>query len=84
MSIPSPVKKLQVEELKMESLTIKEMQAFMQKNGLSNKEFAEILGVTIQAVTLWVEGKRDFSITNTRLIRMMQKYPQLLREFGKC
>lgn len=80
--IPSPIKKL--EELKTESLTIKELQSFMQINGLSNKEFADILGVTIQAVNLWIEGKRDFSITNTRLIKMMQKYPKLLREFGKC
>jgi len=84
MAIPRPGAVVQVATLKMEKLTIKELISFMNKNGLSHKEFAEILGVTIQAVNLWLDGKRDVSVTNTRLIRMMQKYPTLLREFGKC
>jgi len=83
MTLPSPGQQLKANSLKTDKLTIKELQAFMQKNGLSNKEFADILGVTIQAVTLWLEGQRDFSITNTRLIRMFIKYPTLLREFGR-
>lgn len=77
MPIPTPNSKSN------EHLTIKELTAFMNKNGLSPKEFAEILGVTIQAVNLWLNGGRDFSVTNTRLIRMFQKYPTLLREFGQ-
>lgn len=64
-----------------ETLSVNELQAFMNHHGISHKEFAEILGVTIQAVKLWVSGKRDFSITNTKLIRMFKKYPQLLKEF---
>lgn len=75
---------LKIEPLKDEQLTIKELMQFMKLNGLSKKEFAEILGVSIQAINLWLEGKRDFSVTNTRLIRCMQKYPQLLKEFGRC
>lgn len=71
--IPSPIKK--------ENLTIKELIAFMTINGLSHKEFADILGVKVQAVTLWLKGQRDISLTTTRVIRMMQKYPQLIREF---
>lgn len=64
-------------------LEIKELLAFMSLHGISPKELAEILGVTIQAVSLWIEGKRDISITTSRLIRIMQKYPILIREFGK-
>ena len=81
MTTPRPLK---VEQLKNEQLTIKELMAFMQVNGLSKREFANILGVTIQALDLWLDGKRNFSVTNTRLIRAFQKYPQLLGEFGKC
>lgn len=84
MAIPKPSILSKVETLKTEQLTIKELIAFMTKNGLSHKEFAEILGVTIQAVNLWLDGKRDISVTNTRIIRVFQRYPTLLREFGKC
>lgn len=84
MALPRPKTLASVTELKTESLTIKELIAFMTKNGLSHKEFAEIFGITYQAVQLWLDGKRDISVTNTRLIRMFQRYPTLLREFGKC
>ena len=68
---------------KREQLTIKELMQFMKLEGLSAKELAEILGVTVQAVTLWLKGERDISMTITRLIRVFQKYPKLIREFGR-
>lgn len=64
-----------------EKLSSEELTEFMNHNGLSTKEFSEILGVTEQAVKLWKNGLRDFSITNSRLIRLFEKYPQLLKEF---
>ncbi len=63
------------------NLTIKELQTFMNFHGVSKKEFSEILGVSIQAVNLWMNGKREFSITNSKLIKIFIKYPQLIREF---
>ena len=77
--MPTPSDSARIAE--NEKLTIEELQAFMNLNGISNKEFAEIFGVTIQAVKLWLTGKRDFSITNTRIIRLFTKYPQLIKEF---
>lgn len=65
----------------MKLLTIKELNEFMNKNGLSRNELADILGVTYQAISLWLNGKRDISLTISRLVRIMQKYPQLIREF---
>ena len=64
-----------------EKLSVEELQAFMDLNGISNRELSEIFGVSIQAVMLWLKGKREFSVTNSRLVRLFQKYPQLLREF---
>lgn len=64
-----------------EKLSTEELNEFMNINGLSVQEFAEILGVTEQAVKLWRNGSRDFSVTNSRLIKLFQKYPQLLQEF---
>ena len=54
---------------------------FMKKHGISEKEFSEIFGVTPQAVTLWLSGKRHFSVTNSRLLLLLDKYPTLIREF---
>jgi DNA-binding transcriptional regulator YiaG len=64
-----------------EKITTQELIEFMTINGISEKELAEIFGVTTQAVRLWVTGSREFTVTNSRLIRMFQKYPKLLKEF---
>ena len=64
-----------------EKLTIKELKAFMNLYGLSRREFSEILGITVQGVTLWLNGKRDISVTISRLVRLFKKYPRLLKEF---
>jgi DNA-binding transcriptional regulator YiaG len=53
----------------------------MNKQGIDDKELAEIFGVSVQAVWLWLEGERKFTVTNTRLVRLFQKYPQLLKDF---
>lgn len=64
-----------------DKLNATELVKFMRQHGISEKELSEILGVTTQAVRLWVTGKREFSVTNTRLVAMFQKYPKLIREF---
>lgn len=62
-------------------MSVDEIVAFLNFHGISDKEFSELLGVTIQAVTLWKNGQRDFSVTNSRLLTMFHKYPKLIREF---
>ena len=64
-----------------EKLTKEEMREFMNTHGLADKEFAQIMGVTMQAVRLWLTGDRSISITISRLVRLFTKYPNLLREF---
>jgi DNA-binding transcriptional regulator YiaG len=86
MGLPVPTsKKKEVitskRSVESERLSSDELNAWMKKNGIGDKELAEIFGVTIQAVKLWTTGQRDFSITNSRLINLFKKYPQLIREF---
>lgn len=66
-----------------ERLSYKELTNFLNKHGFGDREFANLLGVTIQAVRLWKSGEREFSTTNSRLIKMFIKYPTLVREFGR-
>ena len=79
MSIPAPNESKRIRT--NEKLSAVELNEFMNFNGISIQDFSEILGVTEQAVRLWVKGDRDFSVTNSRLIRMFTKYPQLIKEF---
>lgn len=64
-----------------EALTSEELKLFMDKHGISIKELSSILGITIQAVRLWLSGDRGISLTVTRVIRMFDKHPQLIRDF---
>lgn len=66
-----------------EKMSYKELKDFMNKYGFSNREFANLLGVSVQAVNLWTSGQREFSVTNSRLIKMFIKHPTLVREFGR-
>ena len=80
MSLPSPVTASR-RVTSNEKLTSDELVKFMQKHGISEKELSEIFGVTVQAVKLWVTGQREFSVTNSRLVRLFMKYPKLIGEF---
>ena len=81
MSIPLPSPPVTKRALKDEALTAVELKAFMDKHGISTKEMGTILGVSLQAVRLWLSGDRGISLTITRLITMFEKYPQLIKDF---
>lgn len=91
MAMPSPKKPALTKNTKIltkrtvakkkENLSAKEVDDFMKLYGFSLQEMADLFGVTIQAVMLWVEGTREFSTTNSRLINLFKKYPKLMGEF---
>ena len=56
-----------------ELITIKEFIEFMNTNGISKHEMADILGVTVQAINLWVKGDRAINTTVSRVIRVFKK-----------
>lgn len=66
---------------KFDKLSVEELTAWMKLQGISEKELSEIFGVSLQAVRLWTNGQREFSVTNSRLVKMFQKYPKLIEEF---
>lgn len=62
-------------------VTPAELQTFMNFHGLGSRELSEIFGVTEGAVRFWQSGDRPISVTNSRLIRLFNKFPHLLTEF---
>jgi DNA-binding transcriptional regulator YiaG len=85
MALPSPVKKKEVISKRLvkenENMSPQELQKFMNKHGFSEQDFADFLGVTVQGVNLWLSGERTFSVTNSRLIKLLDKHSILIREF---
>ena len=81
MSMPKPHEMNKRLDVKEEKMSAEELKKWMNTVGMSGKEFSTILGVSEQAVTLWVTGRRDFNVTNSRLVRLFMKYPKLLKEF---
>ena len=75
------VKSNRIEVKPDESMQADELNKWMTKEGLSEKELAAIFGVTQNAVMFWRTGQRPVSVTNTRLIKLFKKYPTLIREF---
>ena len=59
----------------------KELVVFLATHELNNEEFAELLGVTRQAVHHWMVGTREISLTVSRLCKMFDKRPELMSEF---
>lgn len=62
-------------------MTPNEMRAFRVKIKVTQKGLAELLGVTWQAVRLWELGERNIPETTVRLIKLFEKFPQLIEEF---
>ena len=67
--------------LKHEKMKSEELLKFMNTHGVNVKDLSEILGVTMPAVRFWLNGTREISILISRLIRLFDKNPHLLREF---
>ncbi len=64
-------------------MTNKEMREFLVRHKLDNRTFAGILGVTPSAVDHWCSGVRNVSLTMSRLCKTFDKYPGLLKDFGR-
>lgn len=62
-------------------MTKDEIKTFRLKHMMTQIVFAELLGVTWQAVRFWELGERKIPKTTIKLIKLFEKYPQLLLEF---
>lgn len=62
-------------------MTSQELIQFMRDTKLTDEKLiSNLIGVTPQAVTLWLHGKRRIPETVRRMILLFKKYPGLLKE----
>lgn len=64
-------------------MTGSELKTFLNKHNIDERTFAGVIGVTVGGVSHWTTGKRTISLTVSRLVKTFDKYPQLLKEFGR-
>ena len=51
-----------------------------EKSGLSQSEFAELLGVSVRTLQDWEQGRREPSGAAKTLLKVAERYPEILRE----
>ena len=62
------------------SVTLPAAARVRKASGLSQSEFAEILGVSVRTLQDWEQGRRRPSGAAATLLRIAEKHPDLLRE----
>lgn len=63
------------------TMTPEELVTYRKSLQFNRQTFAELIGVTKQAVVFWEDGQRSIPETTVRLLKLFQKYPQLIGEF---
>lgn len=51
-----------------------------EKSGLSQSQFAALLGVSVRTLQEWEQGRREPSAAAQTLIKVAEKHPKVLRE----
>jgi putative transcriptional regulator len=57
--------------------------AARQRSGLSQARFAALLGVSVRTLQEWEQGRRQPSGTARTLLKVAERYPEILREVAK-
>ena len=55
-----------------------------EKSGLSQAEFAQLLGVSIRTIQDWEQGRREPNAAAKILIKVAELHPSVLRQITAC
>lgn len=60
-----------------------ELEKFLDFYGLTNNQFAQIIGVTPEAVKHWLVGRRAIPATAVKCILFFKAHPEMMTEFER-
>jgi putative transcriptional regulator len=58
--------------------------AARQRSGLSQARFAALLGVSVRTLQEWEQGRRQPSGAARTLLKVAERYPEVLREVAEA
>ncbi len=58
--------------------------AARQRSGLSQARFAALLGVSVRTLQEWEQGRRQPSSAAKTLLKVAERYPEILREVAEA
>lgn len=58
--------------------------AARQRSGLSQARFAALLGVSVRTLQEWEQGRRQPSGAAKTLLKVAERYPEILREVAEA
>jgi putative transcriptional regulator len=58
--------------------------AARQRSGLSQARFAALLGVSVRTLQEWEQGRRQPSSAARTLLKVAERYPEILREVAEA
>ncbi len=64
-------------------MTPEQLKEFIDRHGLYQRELANLLGVTEMGLHQWIVGRRAISRPVARILRLFDRHPNLMQEFGK-
>jgi DNA-binding transcriptional regulator YiaG len=64
-------------------MTKEQLKDWIVNHGMTNDQFARFIGVTQSCVMHWLFGRRSIPITAQRVMRLIDRYPEMQEEFGK-
>ncbi|WP_110647221.1 NadS family protein [Salinicola peritrichatus] len=67
------------EAARVTRIEVSEARAARHRMGLSQAEFAELLGVSLRTLQEWEQGRRTPTGPALRLLRVAERHPEVLR-----
>lgn len=63
-------------------MTVEEFKHFMSRHKLTPQQMADLVGVSYMAVHQWLTGRRSIAKPIGRILRLLDKHPELIGEFA--
>lgn len=61
-----------------------EIRSIRTKDGCSQESFAQILGISVETVRKWEQGKNEPTTSNLRLLQIIRNHPEVIDELLKA
>lgn len=62
-------------------MTSKEFEAFLERHDISDVQASRLFAVSPVAIYYWLKGKRSMAPGTSKLVRFLDKHPEMIGEY---